>query len=107
MNYLPEVVQAVPGEGDTVYAYFSDGTVRQANIKPLIERGGIFAPLADREFFEGRLTVMNHAVAWDVTGDRDPSTCIDLDPVMMYESSPVVSDLPGACMRTSICMQKG
>ena len=44
MEYVPAVVQAVPGNNFTVYAYFSDGTVRLADIKPLIARGGIFPP---------------------------------------------------------------
>ena len=30
MEYIPAVVQAVPGNNFTVYAYFSDGTVRLA-----------------------------------------------------------------------------
>ena len=70
MEYVPTVVQAVPGNDFTVYAYFSDGTVRLADIKPIIARGGVFAPLAN----------------------RDETTCIDLDPVKMYRESPVVDD---------------
>ena len=76
MNYLATVVQAVPGDDFTVYAYFSDGTVR----------------LADPSFFRERLTVMNDAVAWDVSGSRDPYTCIDLDPCQMYDSACPVAD---------------
>lgn len=92
MEYFPCVVQAVPGEGFTVYAYFSDGTVRRADINPMIRKGGVFAPLSDETFFQERLTVMNGAVAWDVTGMRDAARCIDLDPFTMYENSPVVED---------------
>ena len=92
MNYLASVVQAVPGADHTVYAYFSDGSVRLADIKPYIARGGVFAPLADEAFFRERLTVMNGAVAWDVTGTRDETQCIDLDPCVMYERSPIVAD---------------
>ena len=92
MEYVPTVVQAVAGDDFTVYAYFSDGTVRTADIKPLIEQGGVFSALAERGFFEGRITVMNDAVAWDVTGERDETRCIDLDPWSMYETAPVVAD---------------
>lgn len=35
---------------------------------------------------------MNQAVAWDVTGNRDPTACIDLDPLQTYENGLVVSD---------------
>ena len=92
MEYVPTVVQAVPGNDFTVYAYVSDGTVRLANIGPLIARGGVFAPLADEDVFRSRLTVLNDAVAWDLEGNRDETTCIDLDPVKMYRESPVVDD---------------
>ena len=30
--------------------------------------------------------------AWDLEGNRDETTCIDLDPVKMYRESPVVDD---------------
>ena len=92
MDILPGVLQALPGEDFTVYAYFNDGTVRKADIKPLIRKGGVFSPLADENFFRERITVMNSAVAWDVTGTRDNTKCIDLDPCSMYENSPVVPD---------------
>ena len=92
MEYIPSVVQAVAGEGRIVYAYFSDGSVRRADISPLIEKGGVFSELADDDFFRSRITVMNNAVAWDVTGDRDETKCIDLDPWSMYDNSKVVSD---------------
>ena len=44
------------------------------------------------DFFRDRLTVMNGAVAWDVTGTRDETKCIDLDPYEMYDHCPVVKD---------------
>ena len=92
MNYLASVVQTIPGENYTVYAYFNDGSVRRADIKPIIAKGGIFTPLADERFFRERLTVMNGAVAWDVTGTRDVRQCIDLDPCAMHTNSPIVAD---------------
>ena len=92
MNYLASVVQTIPGEDYTVYAYFNDGSVRRADIKPIITKGGIFTPLADERFFRERLTVMNGAVAWAVTGIRDVTQCIDLDPCGMHANSPVVAN---------------
>lgn len=92
MDYIPTVLQAVAGDDYTVYVYFSDGTVHLADIKPLIQKGGVFAQLEQRSFFEERLTVMNDAVAWDVTGDRDETRCVDLDPWAMYTNTPVVAD---------------
>ena len=59
MDLIPKVVQAVAGDNFTVYAYFSDGTIRLLDAKPLLEKGGVFAPLQDAEFFSQRLTVLN------------------------------------------------
>ena len=93
MEYLPHIVlQALAGDDYTVYAYYSDGSVRLADIKPLIKRGGVFAKLADKEFFSSRLTVMNGAVAWDVAGNHDETACIDIDPWNMYQTSECVDD---------------
>ena len=92
MNFDAYVVQVIPGAGHTVYAYFNDGSVRLADIEPFIQKGGVFSPLQDDDFFRDRLTVMNGAVAWDVTGTRDETRCIDLDPCQMFETSPIVVD---------------
>ena len=92
MDMIPKVTQALAGDGYTVYAYFHDGTVRRFDAGPLIQKGGVFLPLQDRDFFCARLTVLNDAVAWDMDGTRDPRTCIDLDPCEMYETCPIVDD---------------
>ena len=92
MDMIPKVVQAVAGDSFTVYAYFSDGTVRLLDAAPLLNMGGVFAPLRDPDFFRERLTVLNDAVAWDVDGKRDPSTCVDLDPCEIYDTCPIVAD---------------
>ncbi len=52
-EYYPAVVQALAGPGRTVYAYFSDGQVKRYDMTASIERGGVFAPLAD-EVFSGK-----------------------------------------------------
>ena len=91
--YYPVVVQAIPGEGRTVYAYFTDGSIRAYDVQPLIEQGGVFAQLRDPDFFRDRLTVLNDSVAWDVSGSFDPTCCIDLDPFSVYASQPVSDPL--------------
>lgn len=92
MNTIPQVLQVVSGKNFTIYAYFDDGTVRLADIKPLLSKGGVFEALRDVHNFEKCLTVMNGTVAWDIAGNRDESTCIDLDPCEIYETSTIVSD---------------
>lgn len=44
---FPEIIQAVPGDGYQVYAYFTDGSIRLYDMAPLVTRGGVFAPLQD------------------------------------------------------------
>lgn len=92
MELIPKVIQAVAGDGFSVYVYFNDGTVRLLDAAPLLEKGGVFAPLCDPDFFRERLTVLNDTVAWDVDGNWDACTCVDLDPCELYESCPVVDD---------------
>ena len=48
--------------------------------------------MRDPDYFRDRLTVLNDTAAWDVSGDMDPCNCIDLDPIELYETSPVVVD---------------
>lgn len=92
MEYIPKVLQAVAGEDFTIYLYFSDGSVRLYDAKPLLQLGGVFEPMRDLDYFRDRLTVLNDTAAWDVSGNMDPCNCIDLDPIELYETCPVVVD---------------
>ena len=92
MNYLPEVIQVVPEKEYRLYVYFSDGSIRLTDIAPLIKKGGVFTPLKDMTIFREKVTVMNHTVAWDLSGKRDPSNCVDIDPCNMYVNSIRVKD---------------
>ena len=83
MEYIPKVLQAVAGEDFTIYLYFSDGSVRLYDAKPLLQLGGVFEPMRDPDYFRDRLTVLN---------DMGPCNCIDLDPIELYETCPVVVD---------------
>lgn len=95
-QYFPVVVQAVAGPGRTVYAYFSDGQIKQYDMSPAIARGGVFAPLADAGFFVEKLTVMNDTIAWDTSGCFDPTNCIDIDPFEVYAAASVSDPLESA-----------
>ena len=92
-KYYPVVVQALVGPDYTVYAYFSDGSIKRYDMKPLIAKGGVFEPLKDKSFFSGRLTVLNSTIAWDVGGNYDPTKCIDIDPFEVYDSPSVLDPL--------------
>ncbi|MCD7778609.1 MAG: DUF2442 domain-containing protein [Clostridiales bacterium] len=91
--FYPEVYQAVAGEDYTVYAYVNDGSMRKVDIKPFIEKGGVFEPLRDKNLFKSALTVINYTVAWDLIGNRDEYKCIDIDPFYVY-NSPITDDIP-------------
>ena len=92
-RFFPEVYQAVAGEDYTVYAYMNDGAVRRFDMKPLIEKGGVFQCLGDETLFREKLTVIGYTVAWDIAGNRDEEQCLDLDPFAI-QASPVVDDFP-------------
>ena len=83
MDYTPEIVQVVPHENYTVSVYFCDGKIVLYDIRPKLERG-VFQKLKDRSFFMERCTIMNDTLAWDISGTRDESQCIDIDPDTLY-----------------------
>lgn len=89
---IPQVVQALAGEGFTVYVYFLDGAIRLLDAKPFLKQGGVFSPLRDEATFRSSLTVMNGTVAWDLEGTRNASACIDLDPCELYDNCPSAID---------------
>ncbi len=88
-EYIPSVVQALAGADFTVYAYFSDGSIKLYDVKPLIRQGGVFSQIADEAIFHSALTVLNDTVAWDLVGEYDPTQCIDIDPFEVYEGKTV------------------
>ncbi|MBI3179518.1 MAG: DUF2442 domain-containing protein [Deltaproteobacteria bacterium] len=90
-NYFPEVLQVVPGKDYELFVYFDDGSIHRVDARPLLE-GDVFAPIRDPETFQRALTVMNGTVAWDPSGQRDASQCVDLDPIALYRDTPEVDE---------------
>jgi hypothetical protein len=86
-----QVVQAVPRKDFSVILYFADGRIKRYDMTPLIG-SGVFKRLAEQDFFLSRCTVMNGTLAWDVSGNYDPTTCIDLDPEVLYRDGIDVAD---------------
>ena len=78
-----DVVQVIPYEDYKVYVYFEDGKIVCYDAKPLLEKK-VFAPLKDISFFMNACTIMNGTLTWDVSGTRDTSTSLDIDPDMLY-----------------------
>lgn len=90
-EFWPKVLQVVPTDNFEAYAYFNDGSVHMVDIKPFMKPGTVFVPLSDIAFFKERLAIINDTVAWDITGDKDSASCVDLDPFSIFES-PAVAD---------------
>ena len=86
-----EVVQVIPEDNYDLILYFCDGRVKKYNIRHLIDKG-VFTALRDISFYKDRCTVLNHTVAWDLSGEYDPSLCIDLDPAVLYADGIDIKD---------------
>jgi len=83
--FIPEVVKVSPKENYIVDVMFQDGKVTHYDVKPLLNKG-VFKVLNDKDFYFSRCTVMNHTLAWDVSGNCDEKKCIDIDPETLYEN---------------------
>ncbi len=80
---FPKIVQVLPTEEYTVYVYFEDGKIVCYDVKPLLEKE-IFAVLREMEYFIKTCTIMNDTLAWDISGNRDSTKCIDIAPDTLY-----------------------
>ena len=92
-HFFPHVLQVLPTDNFEVYAYMNDGSVRMYDAKPLLKKGTVFEPLMDIQIFKDKLAVINHTIAWDMGGQRDPYKCIDIDPFEVFENKPVADPL--------------
>ena len=81
--FTPEVVQVIPQDNYIVEVLFQDGKIVHYDVSHLLNKG-VFTLLKDVDFYKNRCTVMNHTLAWDVSGEYDPTKCIDIDPDMLY-----------------------
>ena len=89
---LPKVVQVLPTKDFKVYVYFVDGKIKLYDVKPLIERGGVFGQIENSRNFTSKCTVINGTLAWDIGGKYDKYNCLDIDPVTVYETGIDVKD---------------
>ncbi len=80
---FPKIVQVLPTEEYTVYVYFEDGKIVCYDVKPLLEKE-VFAVLREIECFIKTCTIMNDTLAWDISGNRDSTKCIDIAPDTLY-----------------------
>lgn len=81
---FPRVVQVAPMRDYSVYVYFEDGKIVHYDMSQMINKE-VFYPLRDIEVFMNTCTVMNDTLAWDIYGNWDNTTCLDIDPDTLYE----------------------
>ena len=86
-----KIVQVYPTEDFKVYLYFTDGKIKLFDAKELVGKG-VFQQIQNLEKFKETCTVMNDTLAWDLSGKRDPSNCLDLDPEELYQKCPDVEE---------------
>lgn len=79
----PQIVQVVPTNDYKVYVYFEDGKIVLYDANHLLEKG-IFKVLKDKDVFLNKCTILNDTLAWDISGNRDESNCLDIAPDMLY-----------------------
>lgn len=87
-----KVVQVVPCDDYKIYVYFEDGKIVCYDAKSLLDKK-VFAPLNNLEFFINACTILNDTLAWDVSGDRDETKCLDIDPEMLYQLEQVAEKI--------------
>ena len=81
---FPEVVKVKPNDDYMVYVYFSDGKIVCYDVKPLLEKN-VFRKLKEKDIFMDTCTILNDTLAWDISGNRDETSCIDTAPETLYE----------------------
>ena len=43
------------------------------------------AAFKEKDIFMDTCTILNDTLAWDISGNRDETSCIDIDPETLYE----------------------
>lgn len=91
-DYFPTVVQVIPLDNFHVQVFFDDGKIVEYDVAKDLQ-GEVFRPLQNIEVFKNTCTVLNDTLAWDLSGNRDVETCIDIDPFTLYELEAINSEI--------------
>lgn len=83
-EYFPTVVQVIPQRNYHVQVFFDDGKIVDYDVTDDLQ-SEVFEQLKNIDTFMNKCTVMNDTLAWDLSGDRDTTKCIDIDPFTLYE----------------------
>lgn len=80
---FPKVVQVIPMKDYSVYVYFEDGKIVCYDVSHMLEKD-VFRLLKNTDIFMNTCTVLNDTLAWDISMNRDNTTCLDIDPDTLY-----------------------
>ncbi|QGP91610.1 hypothetical protein MGLY_09500 [Neomoorella glycerini] len=87
---IPPALIQVYADKERDYAIicqFVDGKVTRYDMKNLLY--GVFEPLRDKEVFKNTLTILDNTAAWDLTGKRDETNCLTIDPWTLYNAEDI------------------
>lgn len=78
MTELICITDVIPLQDSWVRLWFSDGSIKDVDLTPVLERGGVFAPMHDDRdrFCEVRVNGETGTIEWP--GE------VDLDPLVLY-----------------------
>lgn len=88
---MHDVIQVIPQSDFAVIVYFSDGIVKKHDASPLLGKG-VFSQISNIDDFMDKCTILNNTLAWDIGGNYNPYTCIDIDPENIYETAETIED---------------
>ncbi len=83
----PKLFQVYPTDEYSVYLYYDNGEIRIYDCKWILHERGIFTQIHSIESFKKLCTIMNDTLAWDISGERDLTNCIDICPDTVYQES--------------------
>lgn len=76
---LKDIVAVRPLENHLLYLEFEDGVAGEVNIADIIEFTGVFAPLADKAYFDQVQVVSDlGTIGWPNQADLDPDVLYSL-----------------------------
>ena len=102
---FPKVVQLIPYRDCKVDVYFEDGKIVSYDMVPKIEKEA-FQTLKDIKAFIDTCTVLNDTLAWDISKNRDNTSCFYTDPDTLYELSNVKERVAQFYIQESVDMYR-
>lgn len=75
MRSTPLLLEAIPGDDHLVHVRFEDGLVAEVDLSYLLDYGGVFEPLRDRQYFRQlRVDADAGTIVWPNEADIAPET---------------------------------